>query len=197
MNHIGIFLDRDGTINEEADYLSSPLDLRLIPGSAQAIREANESGFRVFIITNQSGIARGILSEERLAEIHAALVAELAAGGASIDAIYYCPHHPDYGELPYRTRCDCRKPGTGMIRMAAERFGVDPGKSFVIGDRMIDVQTGNNAGATSVLVLTGYGRREAELCRANGVPVGYTAEDLLDAMQFVKRTVRKDREPAV
>lgn len=191
MNRIGIFLDRDGTVNEEVDYLSSPLDLHLIPGAAEAIREANESAFKVFIITNQSGIARGILTEDRLSEIHAALVSKLAEHHANIDAIYYCPHHPDFGEAPYRASCDCRKPATGMIDRAAQRFGIDLGKSFVIGDRMIDVQTGNNSGATSILVLTGCGRQELELCRVHGVPVGHVAEDLLDAVHYVKQTVQQ------
>jgi D-glycero-D-manno-heptose 1,7-bisphosphate phosphatase len=191
MNRTGIFLDRDGTINEEVDYLSSPLDLHLIPGAAEAIREANESGFKVFIITNQSGIARGILTEERLSEIHAALLSELAAQHARVDGIYYCPHHPDFGESPYRAVCDCRKPGTGMIDAAVKRFGIDIGKSFVIGDRMLDVQTGNNSGATSILVLTGYGRQELELCRLNDVPVGHVADDLLDAIHYVKQTLQQ------
>jgi D-glycero-D-manno-heptose 1,7-bisphosphate phosphatase len=191
MNRTGIFLDRDGTINEESDYLSSPLDLHLIPGAAEAIREANESGFKVVIITNQSGIARGILTEERLSEIHSALVSTLAAEHATIDGIFYCPHHPDFGEPPYRAACDCRKPGTGMIDAAVKRFGIDIGKSFVIGDRMIDVQTGNNSGATSILVLTGYGRQELELCRLNSVPIGHVAEDLLDAIHYVKQTFQQ------
>src|SRR5262245_49590223 len=160
MNRSGLFLDRDGTINEEVDFLTDPLDLRLIPGAADAIREANESGFKVFVITNQSGIARGLLTEERLGEIHAALVSKLAESRAKIDAIYYCPHHPDLGQPPYRRECDCRKPKTGMIDQAVRSYGIDVRKSFVIGDRMIDVQTGNNSGATSVLVLTGYGREE-------------------------------------
>ena len=194
MNRSGIFLDRDGTINEEVDFLTNPLDLRLIPGAADAIREANESGFKVFIITNQSGIARGLLTEERLGEIHAALVSKLAGHRAKIDAIYYCPHHPDFGQPPYRSECDCRKPKTGMIDQAVRAFGIDVRKSFVIGDRMIDVQTGNNAGAASILVLTGYGRSELELCRRNGVPIGHTAADLYAAVQYAKQSVLQVQE---
>jgi D-glycero-D-manno-heptose 1,7-bisphosphate phosphatase len=191
MNRIGIFLDRDGTINEEVDFLSSPLHLRLIPGSAEAIHEANESGFKVFIITNQSGIARGILTEGQLSEIHKALLTQLGECDARIDAIYYCPHHPDFGEPPYRTACDCRKPRTGMIAMAAQRFGIEIGKSYVIGDRMIDMQTADNCGATSILVLTGYGRQELELCRREGIAVGHVAEDLHGAIRYVKQTVQQ------
>jgi D-glycero-D-manno-heptose 1,7-bisphosphate phosphatase len=193
MNHIGIFLDRDGTINEEVDYLSSPLDLRLIPGSAEAIHDANESGFKVVIITNQSGIARGILTEEQLSDIHTALLAKLLEHGARVDAILYCPHHPDFGAPPYRTTCNCRKPNTGMVDSAAKTLGIDVKKSFVIGDRMIDVQTGNNSGSTSILVLTGYGRQELELCRENGVPIGHVADDLRGAVQFIKQTINQEQ----
>ena len=193
MSHIGIFLDRDGTINEEVDYLTSPLDLRLIAGSADAIHEANEAGFKVVIITNQSGIARGILTEDQLAEIHTALLSKLLEHDARVDAILYCPHHPDFGVPPYRTICNCRKPNTGMIDSAAKTLSIDVKKSFVIGDRMIDVQTGNNSGATSILVLTGYGRQELKLCRENEVPIGHVADNLHDAVQFIKQTINQEQ----
>src|SRR5260221_591734 len=145
--HPGIFLDRDGTINEEVDFLTTPDDLNLIEGSANAIRDANECGFKVFVVTNQSGIARGILTEKDLAEIHSALLKKLAQHDARIDAIYYCPHHPDAIDAQYRIVCDCRKPGTGMIMRAVQEFGIDLTRSYVIGDRMIDIQTGINCGA--------------------------------------------------
>jgi D-glycero-D-manno-heptose 1,7-bisphosphate phosphatase len=196
MNRIGIFLDRDGTVNEEIDFLRSPGELRLIPGSADAIRQANGLGWKVFIITNQSGIARGYLTEEQLAGIHRALTGELEKASARIDAIYYCPHHPDFGEPPYRRECDCRKPGTGLLTLAAKEFGVDISKSFVIGDRMIDVQTGINSGATPVLVLTGYGKQELALCREHDVPVQIVAENLLEAVQYIKRVVHEEQTSA-
>jgi len=189
--HAGIFLDRDGTINKEVDFLSHPDNLQLIPRSAEAIREANALGFKVFIITNQSGIARGFLTEEHLTAIHRQLLASLSAAGATVDAIYYCPHHPELGNEPFVKACDCRKPRIGMLRQAAEEFNIDLAQSFVIGDRMIDVQTGNNAGATSILVLTGYGKEELELCRQNNVPVSFVADDLFEGIQFVKRTLQQ------
>ena len=187
--HAGIFLDRDGTINEEIDFLTSPDSLNLIDGSARAIREANECGFKVFVITNQSGIARGILTEENLAEIHSALLNKLALHNAHIDAIYYCPHHPDAVDVKYRVVCDCRKPGTGMLMKAVQEFGIDLERSYVIGDRMIDVQTGNNSGATSILVLTGYGRKELELCAENNIDISFVASDLGAAIRHIKDTV--------
>ena len=193
MAHIGIFLDRDGTINEELDFLASPKKLRLIPRSADAIREANSMHARVFIITNQSGIARGILTEQQLSKIHRTLVLKLEGHNAHIDAIYYCPHHPDFGDPPYRVDCTCRKPNTGMLAQAAKDFDIDLKRSFVIGDRLIDIQTGQSIGATSILVLTGYGKQELQLCQQANVSVDHVADDLYDAVQHVKCVVQLEQ----
>jgi len=192
---IGIFLDRDGTVNEEVSYLSSPVELRLIPGSADAIREANRLGLRVFIMTNQAGIARGKFTEDQLTEVHKALVQLLENEQAQVDAIYYCPHHPDFGDGRYRKECSCRKPNIGMLLQAAREFDIDIEKSFVVGDRMIDVQTGNNAGATSILVLTGYGKEDQKLLLQNNTHVGHISDNLYAAMQFIKSTILKERVP--
>jgi D-glycero-D-manno-heptose 1,7-bisphosphate phosphatase len=193
MNQIGIFLDRDGTINYEIDFLRSPSDLQLIPGSAEAIKQANDLGLKVFVITNQSGIARGKITEENLTEIHNVLQSELRGHGASIDKFYYCPHHPDAGELPYRIKCNCRKPDIGMLIEAKNEFNIDLTKSFVIGDKMIDIQAGNKSGAKSILVLTGYGKNELSRCSEQNVIIDYIAKDLYEAMQFVKNTVEKEQ----
>ncbi|MBI4810172.1 MAG: D-glycero-beta-D-manno-heptose 1,7-bisphosphate 7-phosphatase [Ignavibacteriales bacterium] len=193
MNNIGIFLDRDGTINHEVDFLRLPTDLKLIEGSAAAIQEANKLGWKVFIITNQSGIARGILTEEQLRHIHKVLIEKLEANGAAIDAIYYCPHHPEVGQPPYRMECDCRKPKIGMLKYAVNDFNISLQNSFIIGDKLIDIQTGNNSGMTSILVLTGYGREELKHCREQNVHIDYVAENLFDAIQFVKRTVYQEQ----
>lgn len=186
---IGVFLDRDGTINDEVDFLSTPEELHLLEGSDRAIREVNQLGVKIFVVTNQSGIARGFLTEKRLQKIHAALIAMLNTHGAHIDAVYYCPHHPDLGEPPYRTECDCRKPKIGMLERAAQEFHIDLSKSFVIGDRMIDVQTARAAGATPILVLTGYGKNELELCRMHNVDIDHIAENLEEAVGIVKRSI--------
>jgi|ERR1041385_2789745 D-glycero-D-manno-heptose 1,7-bisphosphate phosphatase len=191
MSNIGIFLDRDGTINEEVDYLTSPDNLRLFHGSANAIREANTLGLKVFIITNQSAIARGLLTEQQLSKIHDMLVSKLRADGARLDAIYYCPHHPDFGDAPYNKDCDCRKPNIGMLERAVKEFDIDLKKSFVIGDKMTDIQTGNNAGTKTILVLTGYGKQELDLCHQQNAHIDYVAEHLPDAMQYVKRIVQQ------
>ncbi|MDI6778992.1 MAG: D-glycero-beta-D-manno-heptose 1,7-bisphosphate 7-phosphatase [Bacteroidota bacterium] len=189
MGDIGIFLDRDGTINEELEFISDPENVVLIPGSVDAIREANRLGLKVFVITNQSGIARGLIKEEDLVRVHNKLVKLLNAENAHLDAIYFCPHHPDYGEPPYRTLCDCRKPNTGMLKQAEAEFNIDLKKSYIIGDRIIDIQTAHAAGAKSILVLTGYGKNQIEIVKSQNIYVDYIAKNLHDAMQFVKKSI--------
>jgi len=187
MGNIAVFLDRDGTVNEEIDFLTSPRDLHLIPRSAEAIRMANDLGLRVVIVTNQSGVARGLLTEKELQDVHEALIAQLAQKDATVDRIYYCPHHPTEGPDMYRMECECRKPGTGMIRRAVDEFGIDPSRSYVIGDRTVDIGMARNAGAHAILVLTGYGMEERKLCERDGIHLDYVADDLFDAMGFVSR----------
>ncbi len=189
MGEIGIFLDRDGTINEELEFISDPENVVLIPGSVDAIRQANSLGLKVFVITNQSGIARGLIKEVDLVRVHDKLVKLLNAENAHLDAIYFCPHHPDYGELPYRTICDCRKPNTGMLKQAETEFNIDLKKSFIIGDRIIDIQTAHAVGAKSILVLTGYGKNQFEIIKSQNIYIDYVADNLSDAMQFVKKSI--------
>lgn len=189
MAQTGIFLDRDGTINDEVEFLCTPEQLHLIPRSADAISELNELGLRVFILTNQSGIARGLLTEDDLRGIHTRLLQLLENQNARIDKIYYCPHHPGGNIESYRKVCECRKPKPGMFRMAAEEYNLDLPRSYVIGDKMIDIQAGNNCGARTILVLTGYGKTELEHCRKNSLRIDYIAENLYEAVQFVKRNI--------
>jgi D-glycero-D-manno-heptose 1,7-bisphosphate phosphatase len=192
---IGVFLDRDGTVNEEVDFLSSPDELHLLNGSASAIREANELGLTTVIVTNQSGIARGLLTEERLMEIHHRLEQVLEKEGARIDAIYFCPHLPGEGNSPYYQDCSCRKPKTGMVLHAAERFGIDLSRSFVVGDRMIDIEMGKRVGATTIIVRTGYGEMEISQMQEHNVTPDYVAENLLDAMQYIKKVLHREHQP--
>lgn len=181
----GVFLDRDGTINEEIDFLTRPEDLRLIPGAAEAIRALNLRDLPVCVISNQSGVARGLLTEADLGPIHARLRALLAEEGARLDRIDYCPHHPTAGIPPYAVECDCRKPSPGMVLRGARSLGIDPARSFVVGDRIVDVQAGRNAGAGTVLVLTGYGSRSLEECREAGVIPDHIAPSLRGAVDFI------------
>ncbi|MDI6804682.1 MAG: D-glycero-beta-D-manno-heptose 1,7-bisphosphate 7-phosphatase [Bacteroidota bacterium] len=190
MSNIGIFLDRDGTINEELEFISSPDEVILIPGSAEAIKEANKLGLKVFVITNQSGIARGLIKGDELAAVHNSLVELLSKEGAHLDAIYFCPHHPEYGEAQYRVECDCRKPNTGMLKQAEAEFGIDLKQSFVIGDRIVDVKAAHSVGAKSILVLTGYGKNQIDEIQSQNIYVDYIAKNLYDAMQFVKSKIQ-------
>ncbi|MEX2117454.1 MAG: HAD family hydrolase [Bacteroidota bacterium] len=186
----GLFLDRDGTINVDRGYLADPDGVELLPGAAKAIRAANEFGLPVIIITNQAGVARGLHSEADVVSVHARLKELLSEQGARIDAIYYCPHHPEVGNPPYRIVCNCRKPKTGMLKMAEKSLGINLATSFVVGDKCSDVETGKNAGCGTVLVLTGYGRSEVERCTGNNAP-DHVAEGLPGAWEFIKESLTR------
>ena len=156
-----VFLDRDGTINEEVGHLDRMEKLQLIPGAAEAIRRINKSGMKAVVVTNQSGIARGIFDEAFVIEVHTRLRELLRAEGALIDAFYYCPHHPTEGRVDYVKMCDCRKPAPGMLLRAAEELRIDPNRSYMVGDTLKDIAAGARAGAQGILVRTGYGEEAA------------------------------------
>jgi D-glycero-D-manno-heptose 1,7-bisphosphate phosphatase len=170
-----VFLDRDGTICEDVDYLSHPDDLKIFPFASEAVRMLNENGFLVILITNQSGIAHGFFDENALREIHEKLVSELAEQNAELDAIYFCPHNSV-------DDCACRKPKTGMIEQATKDFSIDLGNSWMIGDKAIDVETGFNAKTKTALVMSGYGRREIQNLKKQPT---ITAENLLFAVKEI------------
>ncbi|MBE0598091.1 MAG: D-glycero-beta-D-manno-heptose 1,7-bisphosphate 7-phosphatase [Desulfuromonadales bacterium] len=157
-----VFLDRDGTINVEKDYLHRVEDFEFISGVPEAIRRLNEAGFLVIVTTNQSGVARGYYPLAAVEALHRHLQAELAPYGASIDAFYICPHHPQAGVGEYRIECDCRKGRPGMLLQAATEHGIDLASSWMVGDKAADVEAGVAAGCRPLLVLTGYGRQESE-----------------------------------
>jgi D-glycero-D-manno-heptose 1,7-bisphosphate phosphatase len=173
-----VFLDRDGTIIREVDYLRSPDQVRLLPGAADAIKGLNEAGFAVVMATNQSGIARGLLTEDDLARIHAVVLRRLARHGARVDAVYYCPHHPEATVAAYRKRCRCRKPCAGMLRRAARELDLDLARSYVIGDRARDLEPGHRLRCTTILLRTGYGAREEADWRRRWRP-DFVADNLL------------------
>jgi D-glycero-D-manno-heptose 1,7-bisphosphate phosphatase len=179
------FLDRDGTVCKEVGYVNHPSRLELLPRSAAGIRRARTAGFACVLVTNQAGVARGYFSEDRIPETHARLEALLAEDGTMLDGIYYCPHHPRAGEPPYRADCDCRKPRPGMIHRAARELGLDIAASFVVGDKISDVEMAKTLGATGILVRTGYGLGE-ETYRQEFWPVqpDFIADDLLAAVEW-------------
>jgi D-glycero-D-manno-heptose 1,7-bisphosphate phosphatase len=147
-----VFLDRDGVVIEEVSYLQRIDHLALFPWTIDAIRALNRSGLPVVVVTNQSGVARGFITEAFIDEAHRVLSARLAAGGARIDAYYYCPHHPDGCVAGYARSCDCRKPARGLIDRAARDLGLDPARSFVIGDKRSDIELARAAGARGILL---------------------------------------------
>ncbi|HEU0071998.1 MAG TPA: D-glycero-beta-D-manno-heptose 1,7-bisphosphate 7-phosphatase [Alphaproteobacteria bacterium] len=167
-----VFLDRDGTIVEDVDYLTRPDQLRLIPGAAAAIRGINQMGYAAVIVTNQSAVARGMLSESALAEVHVRLREMLAAAGAHIDGIYHCPHLPDGQIAQYARQCDCRKPAPGMLLQAARDLGIDLPASIMIGDSLRDLEAGKAAGCRqSILVKTGQGSAAAAQAGSDDIVV--------------------------
>lgn len=167
-----VFLDRDGTINVEVNYLHRPEDLVLLPGVPEAVRLLNEAGFRVAVVTNQAGVARGYYGEEDVIRLHKYLNRLLETQGAHIDDFYYCPHHPEHGIGKYKRDCRCRKPGTGMFEAADRDCPVERERSFMVGDKLIDTQAGHNFGLKSILVGTGYGSeiRRKEEARGETLP---------------------------
>jgi D-glycero-D-manno-heptose 1,7-bisphosphate phosphatase len=190
--HAAVFLDRDGTINEELHFIRHPDQLVMIDGAAAAVKTLNDCGFITCVISNQSGIARGFLTEDDLASIHVRLANELAKAGAHIDRIYYCPHHPTEGQAPYRIECECRKPKPGMLDTASVELDIDLTRSFVVGDRLADIQAGKNAGARTILVLTGYGRQALEeLKNITNPQPDCIAEDLPAAVEFITHTISR------
>lgn len=150
-----VFLDRDGTINVEKNYLYRFEDWEWIPGAKEAIRIFNQAGYRVVVVSNQAGIARGIFKPSDVERLHLSVQHELASLGITIDAFYYCPHHPDFSG-----NCICRKPAPGMLVQASLDLNLDLTRSWMIGDKLVDVQAGHAAGVLSVLVRTGYGGGE-------------------------------------
>jgi D-glycero-D-manno-heptose 1,7-bisphosphate phosphatase len=176
-----VFLDRDGTLIEEAGYLDTLDRLQLYPFSVDAVRLLNRAGFAVILATNQSGIARGFFDEAFVDAAHRLLADTLARGGARLDGCYYCPHHPDGCVAAYTRACDCRKPGPGLLQRAAADLELDLRQSFVVGDRVHDVDAGASVGARSVLVRTGYGSRaEASVGQRAAV-----ADNLVAAVSWI------------
>ena len=165
-----IFLDRDGTLNKEVNYLHRKEDLVLLPGVPEALKAFKEQGYKLVVITNQAGVARGYYTEDDVKELHRYMNELLEKAGAGIDAFYYCPHHPEHGIGKYKIQCHCRKPETGMFEMAEQDFTVDKSKSWMIGDKLIDIEAGRNYGVRTVLVGTGYGAGVHEEQKKQGGP---------------------------
>jgi D-glycero-D-manno-heptose 1,7-bisphosphate phosphatase len=179
-----VFLDRDGTLIEEVGYLGRVEQVALYPWSIDGVRLLNRAGLRVFVVTNQAGVARGYFAEAVVTDVHRHIDSLLASGGARIDAYYYCPHHPEGNVEAYRRRCECRKPGRGLVDRAAREFGIDLMRSFVVGDKWLDIQLARAVGARAVLVRTGYGSA-AEQQRLPDVTADAIADNLIGAANWI------------
>ena len=187
-----VFLDRDGTINEQMGYINHISRFHLLPGVAAAIRELNENRIPVVVVTNQSGLARGYFPEELLAAVHERMKELLTEHGAHVDGIYVCPHHPEAKREEYRLACDCRKPKPGLLLQAAREMGLDLAASFVVGDRWSDLKTAAACGAAPVLVLTGYGRGDAQyIGPTQVVQPAYVGADLTSVVQWILERMKK------
>jgi D-glycero-D-manno-heptose 1,7-bisphosphate phosphatase len=186
MGRRAIIMDRDGTVCDEVGYVNHVDRIRLLPGSAEAIRAANETGFQTVVVTNQAGVARGYFAESLVDEVHDRVRELLAAEGARLDGIYFCPHHPDVGAPAYRKTCGCRKPLPGMLERARDEMGIDLSASYMVGDSVKDLEAGRRAGTTTVLVLTGYGKGELEH-QSDGWEVrpDHVAADLRAAVSWI------------
>jgi D-glycero-D-manno-heptose 1,7-bisphosphate phosphatase len=178
-------LDRDGTIIEERNYLSAPDQVQLIPGAAEAMRGMRNDGLGLAVVTNQSGVGRGYFDLDRLNEINQRMCQLLEMEGVRLDSIYFCPHTPD-------DSCNCRKPKPGMIEQAAKELKFDPAQCLVVGDRETDIELGQNVGATTFLVATGYG---AETNSKQLAQPDYLVNDLLEASQVMRTLVSKNQNP--
>jgi len=176
-----VLLDRDGTLNVERDYLSDPAQLELLPGVPQALRRLRELGFGLVVVSNQSGVGRGYFGLDAVGRIHEKMQAMLAAEGASVDAIYICPHAPNEA-------CDCRKPLRGMVDQAVAEFGFDPREGFMIGDKEADVDLGHAVGAKSILVRTGWGK---DTEKAGDCQPDIIVDDLAAAVRWIEQEIAK------
>jgi D-glycero-D-manno-heptose 1,7-bisphosphate phosphatase len=186
MGKSGVFLDRDGTLLEEAGYLDRLERLVFFPYAIDAVRLLNRAGFPVVVVTNQAGIARGIFKESFVAAAHRHISDRLAAAGARVDAFYYCPHHPEAVVEEFRQVCDCRKPQPGMLTRAAADLDLALDRSFVVGDRWHDLEAGQRVGARTLLVRTGYGRTEEAAPQAHVQPSAIV-DNVIDAVAWILR----------
>ena len=181
-----VFIDRDGTINEQRGYINHISKFELLPGVGKAISLLNTNDHIVVVTSNQSGVARGYFPMQLVKDIHDVMVLELKKYNAYVDRIYFCPHHPD-GIVPeYSRECSCRKPNIGLIKQAQDELGIDMETSYVIGDRLLDIEFAHNANLPGILVLTGYGKGEVQYSMSHkSITPAYVAEDLLGAVQWI------------
>ena len=192
MSNRAVFLDRDGTVNVEVSYLNNTRHLRIMDGVPEAIIILKDLGFKIIIVTNQSGVARGYIRERTLKRIHAKLRRLLRKNGTDFDAVFYCPYYKSARKKRYKKDSSHRKPNPGMIEKARRIFDIDLDSSYMLGDRRSDIGAGKNSGCTSILVKTGYGSASIKEMDSWPWKPDYIADDLMDAVVWIKS--REDKK---
>lgn len=189
MKKIAVFLDRDGVINEEVNYLYKPKDLVFIPSAIEAIKILNNKNLLAIVVTNQAGIARGYFSENDVDFLHQYIQNQLSSYSTHIDSFYYCPHHPSEGLEHYLLNCCCRKPEPGMLHQAEIDFGIDLKQSYLIGDKYSDISAGQRVGCKTILVKTGHGSNELK-SPSKDINPDYISPDILDAVLWIMEDLK-------
>ena len=188
-SNIAVFVDRDGTLNEDHGYVTSPEQLVVFPGVPQALARLNRLGVRVILVTNQSAIGRGFMTDQDLQSIHQKLDDLLRVHDGSIDAVYYCPHHPNED-------CACRKPNIAMIQQAAEKFSLDLSLCYFVGDKSSDLEAADRAGTQGVLVMSSeYGATAAKACDLGRFPIAHVSKSFVQAVDWIARDLLQRYHP--
>ncbi|MFW6139997.1 MAG: D-glycero-alpha-D-manno-heptose-1,7-bisphosphate 7-phosphatase [Acidobacteriota bacterium] len=185
MKKRAVLLDRDGNINKDVGYPNSYKQINIFPYSYEAVRKINKAGFLAIVITNQSGVGRGLIKEGALQEIHEKMKKSFLENDARLDQVYYCPHYIDSSIPEYKKDCRCRKPYPGMALKAAKEFNIDLSKSYMIGDKVEDILFGKNIKASPILVLTGFGKDSRVQLDEMEIKPAYVAKNLLDAVNWI------------
>lgn len=184
MFNFAVFLDRDGTLNEDPGYLGDPDSLKLFPGTGIALSILkNKLNFKLIVISNQSGIARGILTDEMVGSVNNKINELLAVDDVAIDAFYYCPFHPDFSKEDF----SCRKPSPAMVFKAAEDFKIDLKRSYFVGDSVSDIECGKNAGLKTILVKTGYGADSISILKEENNFPTFVAQNILEVSKIIQQ----------
>ncbi len=186
-----VFLDRDGCVNVEDDHIRAIEQFRLYPDTLESIRKLSHAGFLIVIITNQSGVARGLMTEEFVKKVHKLMLKWFDGAGVKVNAVEYCPHHPDGTVEKYSIKCDCRKPEPGMLNRAAARLDIDFSRSYVVGDKLSDIELGPVTGAKAIMVRTGFGEREAvKIANGDHPAPDFIADGIKDAIDWILSDAR-------
>jgi histidinol-phosphate phosphatase family protein len=187
-----VFLDRDGTLMVNIDYISDPAQVRVFTATADALKRLKRAGFYLIVVTNQSGAARGYFPVSAITKVNRRLQQKLRAQGTRIDGFFYCPHHPKGTVKSLTKKCDCRKPGTGMVKQALKRFPIDLSRSYVVGDNLGDVELAKNAGlAAGLLVKTGHGRHNIADVKKLKIKNSHVVAGIAQAARWILKDVKQ------